>query len=141
MGFLYAKQGISATAIRYLMDVYKSEKPYHKTVFLLAREHFKVNEIEKAQEFLTQGFELADVEYTHHLRILRAQYDENYKQNLETTIADGLDYFESQKLYGFIEEYSGILAKNFIKKVIMRKLANILIYLMMLKNYFRREVR
>lgn len=45
---------------------------------------------------MTQGFELADVEYTHHLRILRAQYDENYKQNLETTIADGLDYFESQ---------------------------------------------
>ncbi|PFK34370.1 aspartate phosphatase [Bacillus cereus] len=112
LGFLYAKQGISATAIRHLMDVYKSEKPYHKTVFLLAREHFKVNEIEKAQEFLTQGFELADVEYTHHLRILRAQYDENYKQNLQTTIADGLDYFESQKLYGFIEEYSGILAKK-----------------------------
>ncbi|ARO59931.1 Aspartate phosphatase [Bacillus cereus] len=112
LGFLYAKQGISATAIRHLMDVYKSEKPYHKTVFLLAREHFKVNEIEKAQEFLTQGFELADVEYTHHLRILRAQYDENYKQNLETTIADGLDYFESQKLYGFMEEYSGILAKK-----------------------------
>ncbi|PRT08698.1 aspartate phosphatase [Bacillus thuringiensis] len=112
LGFLYAKQGISATAIRHLMDVYKSEKPYHKTVFLLAREHFKVNEIEKAQEFLTQGFELADVEYTHHLRILRAQYDENYKQNLETTIADGLDYFKSQKLYGFIEEYAGILAKK-----------------------------
>ncbi|KMQ22587.1 aspartate phosphatase [Bacillus cereus] len=112
LGFLYAKQGISATAIRHLMDVYKSEKPYHKTVFLLAREHFKVNEIEKAQEFLTQSFELADVEYTHHLRILRAQYDENYKQNLETTIADGLDYFESQKLYGFMEEYSGILAKK-----------------------------
>ncbi|EEM96474.1 response regulator aspartate phosphatase [Bacillus thuringiensis] len=112
LGFLYAKQGISPTAIRHLMDVYKSEKPYHKTVFLLAREHFKVNEIEKAQEFLTQGFELADVEYTHHLRILRAQYDENYKQNLETTIADGLDYFESQKLYGFMEEYSGILAKK-----------------------------
>ncbi|MBN9901199.1 aspartate phosphatase [Bacillus thuringiensis] len=112
LGFLYAKQGISATAIRHLLAVYKSEKPYHKTVFLLAREHFKVNEIEKAQEFLTQGFELADVEYTHHLRILRAQYDENYKQNLETTIADGLDYFESQKLYGFMEEYSGILAKK-----------------------------
>ncbi|PEV48996.1 aspartate phosphatase [Bacillus thuringiensis] len=112
LGFLYAKQGISATAIRHLMDVYKSEKPYHKTVFLLAREHFKVNEIEKAQEFLAQGFELADVEYTHHLRILRAQYDENYKQNLETTIADGLDYFQSQKLYGFMEEYSGILAKK-----------------------------
>ncbi|PGB09669.1 aspartate phosphatase [Bacillus toyonensis] len=112
LGFLYAKQGISATAIRHLMDVYKSERPYHKTVFLLAREHFKVNEIEQAQEFLTQGFELADVEYTHHLRILRAQYDENYKQNLETTIADGLDYFESQKLYGFMEEYAGILAKK-----------------------------
>ncbi|NKW92512.1 aspartate phosphatase [Bacillus toyonensis] len=112
LGFLYAKQGISATAIRHLMDVYKSERPYHKTVFLLAREHFKVNEIEQAQEFLTQGFELADVEYTHHLRILRAQYDENYKQNLETTMADGLDYFESQKLYGFMEEYAGILAKK-----------------------------
>lgn len=112
LGFLYAKQGISATAIRHLMDVYKSERPYHKTVFLLAREHFKLNEIEKAQEFLIQGFELADVEYTHHFRILRAQYDENYKQSLETAIKDGLNYFESQKLYGFIEEYSGILAKK-----------------------------
>ncbi|AFU16903.1 response regulator aspartate phosphatase (plasmid) [Bacillus thuringiensis MC28] len=112
LGFLYAKQGISATAIRHLMDVYKSERPYHKTVFLLAREHFKLNEIEKAQEFLIQGFDLADVEYTHHFRILRAQYDENYTQSLETTIKDGLHYFESQKLYGFMEEYSGILAKK-----------------------------
>ncbi|PFE93444.1 aspartate phosphatase [Bacillus thuringiensis] len=112
LGFLYAKQGISATAIRHLMDVYKSERPYHKTVFLLAREHFKLNEIEKAQEFLIQGFDLADVEYTHHFRILRAQYDENYKQSLETAIKDGLNYFESQKLYGFMEEYSGILAKK-----------------------------
>ncbi|AJH72829.1 tetratricopeptide repeat family protein [Bacillus cereus ATCC 4342] len=112
LGFLYAKQGISATAIRHLMDVYKSERPYHKTVFLLAREHFKLNEIEKAQEFLIQGFDLADVEYTHHFRILRAQYDENYKQSLETVIKDGLNYFESQKLYGFMEEYSGILAKK-----------------------------
>ncbi|NKX12476.1 aspartate phosphatase [Bacillus cereus] len=112
LGFLYAKQGISATAIRHLMDVYKSERPYHKTVFLLAREHFKLNEIEKAQEFLIQGFDLADVEYTHHFRILRAQYDENYKQSLETAIKDGLNYFESQKLYGFMEEYSGFLAKK-----------------------------
>ncbi|EOO23317.1 hypothetical protein IIU_07052 [Bacillus cereus VD133] len=112
LGFLYAKQGICATAIRHLMDVYKSERPYHKTVFLLAREHFKLNEVEKAQGFLIQGFELADVEYTHHFRILRAQYDENYKQNLETAVTDGLNYFESQKLYGFIEEYSGILAKK-----------------------------
>ncbi|PEK36469.1 aspartate phosphatase [Bacillus toyonensis] len=112
LGFLYAKQGISATAIRHLMDVYKSERPYHKTVFLLAREHFKLNEIEKAQEFLIQGFDLADVEYTHHFRILRAQYDENYTQSLETAIKDGLNYFESQKLYGFMEEYSGILAKK-----------------------------
>ncbi|OKA30512.1 aspartate phosphatase [Bacillus cereus] len=112
LGFLYAKQGISATAIRHLMDVYKSERPYHKTVFLLAREHFKLNEIEKAQEFLIQGFDLADVEYTHHFRILRAQYDENYMQSLETAIKDGLNYFESQKLYGFMEEYSGILAKK-----------------------------
>ncbi|PFL43535.1 aspartate phosphatase [Bacillus cereus] len=112
LGFLYAKQGISATAIRHLMDVYKSERPYHKTVFLLAREHFKLNEIEKAQEFLIQGFDLADVEYTHHFRILRAQYNENYKHSLETAIKDGLNYFESQKLYGFMEEYSGILAKK-----------------------------
>ncbi|QWG42859.1 aspartate phosphatase (plasmid) [Bacillus mycoides] len=112
LGFLYAKQGISTTAIRHLMDVYQSEKPYHKTVFLLAREYFKVNEIEKANEFLLQGFELADVEYTHHLRILQAQYDENCTQSLEAAITDGLNYFKSQKLYGFIEEYSGVLAKK-----------------------------
>lgn len=116
LGFLYAKQGISTTAIRHLMDVYKSERPYHKTVFLLAREYFKVNEIEKAHEFLIQGFELADIEYTHHFRILQAQYDENCKQSLEAAITDGLNYFESQKSHGFIEEYSGVLAKKFYQE-------------------------
>ncbi|MED1380942.1 aspartate phosphatase (plasmid) [Bacillus mycoides] len=116
LGFLYAKQGLSATAIRHLMEVYSSEKPYHKTAFLLAREHFRVNDAEKAFEFLMQGFELADMEYTHHLRILQAQYDEDRKQSLETAITDGLRYFESQKLYGFIEEYAEILAKKFYQE-------------------------
>ncbi|PQQ47593.1 aspartate phosphatase [Bacillus thuringiensis] len=116
LGFLYAKQGISATAIRHLMEVYSSERPYHKTVFLLAREYFKVNEIEKAYEFLLQGFELADVEYTHHFRILQAQYDKNCKQSLEAAVTDGLSYFESQKSYGFVEEYSGVLAKKFYQE-------------------------
>lgn len=51
LGFLYAKQNLSEIAIRYLTDVYNNEKPYHKTLFLLAQEHYKINQIEKAKAF------------------------------------------------------------------------------------------
>ncbi|PFJ16505.1 aspartate phosphatase [Bacillus cereus] len=116
LGFLYAKQGISQAAIRHLTDVYASEKPHHKTVFLLTQEYYKSNQFEKARDFLSQGFGLADIEYTHHFRILRAFYEETSEQSLESAIINGINYFESQKLYGFIEEYSGILAKKFYQE-------------------------
>ncbi|WP_170958158.1 MULTISPECIES: tetratricopeptide repeat protein [Bacillus] len=113
LGFLYAKQNLSETAIRYLTDVYNNEKPYHKTLFLLAQEHYKINQIEKAKTFLEEGIKIADTEYIHHFRIIQALYDVEYKQNLESVIIAGISYFETQQLYGFIEEYAGYLAKRF----------------------------
>ncbi|HEK9099816.1 aspartate phosphatase [Bacillus cereus] len=113
LGFLYAKQNLSETAIRYLTDVYNNEEPYHKTLFLLAQEHYKINQIEKAKAFLEEGIEIADIEYAHHFRIIQALYDIEYKQNLESAIIAGINYFETQQLYGFIEEYAGYLAKRF----------------------------
>ncbi len=113
LGFLYAKQNISETAIRYLTDVYNNEKPYHKTLFLLAQEHYKLKQLEKANAFLEKGMQLADTEYIHHFRIVQALYDVEYRQNLESAIVAGINYFETQQLYGFIEEYAGHLAKHF----------------------------
>ncbi|WP_176552216.1 aspartate phosphatase [Bacillus cereus] len=113
LGFLYAKQNLSDTAIRYLTEVYQEEKPFHKTLFLLAQEHFKLSQIKEANVYWEEGIKLADIEYTHHYRIIQAIYDVNHRESLETTITNGVKYFEEQQLYGFIEEYVGYLAKHF----------------------------
>lgn len=114
LGFLYAKQNLSDTAVRYLTEVYQEEeKPFHKTLFLLAQEHFKLNQIKEANVFLEEGIKLADIEYKHHFRIIQAIYDVNHREGLETTITNGVEYFKEQQLYGFIEEYVGYLAKHF----------------------------
>lgn len=115
LGFLYAQQNLSETAIRYLTEVYEleKEKPYHKTLFLLAREYFKLGQVEKANHYLEEGIKIADIEYTHHFNIIQALYDENYKTSLESVITAGIEYFEAQQMYGFIEEYAGYLAKHF----------------------------
>jgi tetratricopeptide (TPR) repeat protein len=116
LGYLYAEQNISDLAIRYLQEVYEQEEPYYKTIFLLAREYFKLNDIEKAEIFIQKGIQYTNEEYKHHFNIMKAFHNSLVDQELENIVMEGIHYFEKHELFGFIEDYCGELAQYFHDK-------------------------
>lgn len=121
IGFLYAEQDISELAIRYLLEVYEEEEPYFRTYFLLAREFYRNNDREKAEDFYKKGFKMANEEYIHHFEILRVLNNDVPEEELEKVFKDGIHYFSRHELYGFTEDYSGELAKYFYSKEDFKK--------------------
>jgi response regulator aspartate phosphatase C len=116
LGYLYAEQNISDLAIRYLLEVYEQEEPYYKTIYLLAREHYKVNDLEKAEYFVKKGIECTNEEYKHHFHIVKALNSGVDDNELEVIVTDGIHFFEKHELFGFVEDYSGELAQYFHQK-------------------------
>jgi tetratricopeptide (TPR) repeat protein len=116
LGYLYAEQNISDLAIRYLSEVYEQEEPNFKTIFLLAREYFKLNDYEKAELLVQKGIEYTNEEYKHHFQIVRAFHSGLDERELENIMTDGIRFFEKHELFGFIEDYCGELAQYFHNK-------------------------
>lgn len=116
IGFLYAEQTLSALAIRYLLEVNEEEEPYFKTHFLLSREFYRINDIEKAKAFYNKGIEITNDEYKHHFGILKALNTDMNEDELESIFREAINYFKQHELHGFAEDYAGELAQYFYNK-------------------------
>jgi len=113
LGYLYAEQNLSDLAIRYLLEVHETEEPYYKTIFLLAREYYKINDHINAESFIHKGIQSTNEEYKHHFQIVKAFHSQIENNELESIVTEGIRYFENHELWGFIEDYSGELAQYF----------------------------
>ena len=117
LGWLYASQNLSALAIRHLSEVTTKMPTHFKAIFLQAREHHKLGEINIAGELLTKGLnictELNNEEYIHHLTILKALNNNVPTEELEKIILEGINYFDKESLYNYTQEYTEKLAVKF----------------------------
>lgn len=117
LGYLYSEQKMSQAAIRHLMEIYGEEVNRYKVAYLLAREYFRMNEPEKAQQYVNEGLEeckrCKNVEYVHHLKIVEAFHRGYSDEDLESIVQSGIDYFQSVELWFFVQEYAEKLAKRF----------------------------
>ncbi|MFC7391648.1 tetratricopeptide repeat protein [Scopulibacillus cellulosilyticus] len=121
LGLLYAEQnGLSDDAIRYLNYAYENKFKLYKTTFLLAREYYKLGESDKGYIFLREGMKHCkqsnNKEYEHHLNILDKLNNSSDEKELESAVKEGLIYFQSEGLWGFIRDYAEQLAVYFHKK-------------------------
>lgn len=117
LGLLYSEQNLSEVAIRHLKTVRRHKYHLHKTLFLLAREYFRMGENEKAAAIIEEGIEFChrqgNMEYIHHLNILKDYHSNVELEQLEKTVNEGISYFEKKELLGFIQDYAEKLAKRF----------------------------
>ncbi|PFU01575.1 hypothetical protein COK81_02000 [Bacillus thuringiensis] len=117
LGWLYASQKLSTLAIRHLSEVTEKMPTHFKAIFLQAREHNKLGEINIAEEFITNGLrictELGNEEYIHHFAILKALNDNVPTEELEKVILEGINYFDKESLYNYTQEYTEKLAVKF----------------------------
>ncbi|MCI0766825.1 Rap family tetratricopeptide repeat protein [Bacillus sp. TL12] len=117
LGWLYASQNLSALAIRHLSEVTTKMSTHFKAIFLQAREHRKLGEINIAEELLIKGLnicaELNNEEYIHHFTILKALNNNISTEELEKIILEGITYFDKESLYNYTQEYTEKLAVKF----------------------------
>ena len=67
-------------AIKHLEDSLENNA---KTMFLLAREHFKLGYSHIANEYIENGYKISDLCYRHHFRILKAVHNYVPQEELE----------------------------------------------------------
>ena len=120
LGWLYASQNLSELAIRHLSEVTKKIPNHFKAIFLQAREHTKLSEINTAKELIENGInlctELGNEEYIHHFSILKALNNNVPIDELEKIILKGIAYCDKESLYNYIQEYAEKLAFRFYEE-------------------------
>ncbi|MBY7111998.1 hypothetical protein ILT06_13915 [Bacillus sp. 17RED48] len=114
LGWLYANQNLSTLAIRHLSEVTTKMPTHFKAIFLQAREHSKLDEINIADQFIKKGLkictELNNEEYMLHFKILESLNNNESTEDLENIILEGIAYFDKESLYNYTQEYSEKLA-------------------------------
>lgn len=119
LGLLYATQNLSKLAIRHLSEVTEKIPTHFKVLFLQAREHYKLEEINTAQELINKGLtvceEVGNEEYLYHFNILRSLNENESIELVEEEVKKGIFYFKKQDLWDFVEEYAEVLAVRFRK--------------------------
>ncbi|WP_026677036.1 tetratricopeptide repeat protein [Fictibacillus gelatini] len=120
LGLLYADQNLSAAAINRLKFVYEKGVKLDKTTFLLAREYYKIGEPETAVAFVEEGLkhceEANNEEYRIHLNILHKMNHSVEDTELESAVKEGIDYFNKEELWIYVQDYAEKLAVRFYNK-------------------------
>ncbi|MBY6036798.1 tetratricopeptide repeat protein [Fictibacillus nanhaiensis] len=119
LGLLYAEQNLSEKAITHLKNAFEDEGSDYKTTFLIAREYLKLGDRDVADEWISRGSkiagELQNEEYEHHFAILRVFNHLSHPEQLEETIEAAITFFDSQHLWGYIQDYAEKVASEFYK--------------------------
>lgn len=111
LGLLYTDQNLPELAIKYLKDSLKNNP---KTMFLLAREYYKLGDNFLAANLIDQGYNLTTLkEYKCHFAILRELNKKAKVEELEKVIMIGIHYFKKENLWGHVKEYASILGNKF----------------------------
>ncbi|MFC4619639.1 tetratricopeptide repeat protein [Camelliibacillus cellulosilyticus] len=117
LGYLYAEQNSHQEAIKYLETAVQMETEKYKSLYLLAREHFKLGNKERAAFFIEKGLvvcqETENEEYRHHFSILNAQNNHAYNADLEKVVNEGLAYFMKEGLTAYVREYTELMAARY----------------------------
>ncbi|PEA69042.1 RapH N-terminal domain-containing protein [Bacillus toyonensis] len=117
LGLMYAEQKQSVLAVRYLSEVNGKMSNNYRALFIEAKQRLKLGETEIASDLIKKGLhickELEILEYQYHFEILDNLCSEVKAVVLEKTILAGMEYFNQEKLWEYIQEYYEILALQF----------------------------
>lgn len=120
LGFLYASQNLSTLAIRHLDEVTEKIPNHFKSIFLKAREHFKLGELNIAEELIERGLtickQVQNQEYQYHFSILDLLNKGVSANVLEETVLEVIPYFDNEQLFNYTQEYTEKLAIKFYQE-------------------------
>lgn len=128
LGWMYSTQNLSELSIRYLTEVIEKSPRHYKALYMKAKEYYKLKEYDVAAELIKKGLEICNdsqIEgYMHHFTILNALNRNVDVNTLEGITLKGIEYFEREELYDYIQEYHEKLAVKFYEEDLSQKASN-----------------
>ncbi len=120
LGWMYSNQNLSTLAIRYLSEVVEKNPNHYKAIFAKALEHYKLEEVELANELIENGLkvvgEVQKEEFHQRFMFLKA-LNNNYSAKIFERVAlEGIRYFEREELYEEVQEYYEALGVKFLEE-------------------------
>ncbi|MED0991408.1 hypothetical protein [Bacillus nitratireducens] len=120
LGFLYSSQNLSTLAIRHLSEVTTKTPEHFKALFLEAREHYKLGEVNQSAELIERGLaickKLDNKEYLYHFKLLYCMNKGVPAVILEELSLEAISFFNTQQLYNYTQEYTEKLAIKFYEE-------------------------
>ncbi|MFK4467529.1 tetratricopeptide repeat protein [Bacillus sp. RC252] len=120
LGWMYSNQNLSPLAIRYLSEVVEKNPNHYKAIFAKALEHYKLEEVELANELIENGLkvveEIKQEEFYHRFIILKGLNNNYSATEFEKIVLEGIRYFEREELYENVQEYYEALGVRFLEE-------------------------
>jgi tetratricopeptide (TPR) repeat protein len=120
LGLLYAEQNLSKAAVHWFNESMKFNEPDHKTIYLLCREYFKLNDIDNGKRWLKQGILLSEKQnldvYLRRFNLLKVLYLETNETIFEQTLKNEIQFFVKEELWNHVDENAQLLADFYSKK-------------------------
>lgn len=147
LGVLYGDQNLSEAALTYLNKAYQITSPEEldrlpSNLFLLAREHFKLGQVDQAHQWLEKGLNLCLEnqvdDYIHHLKLLKAKFIPE-ELDFETVYKKGIAYFENAELWEYVIEYGEELAIYYRDKGLYEEASSYFYLAMQAKRKIEKE--
>ncbi|WP_242142427.1 MULTISPECIES: tetratricopeptide repeat protein [unclassified Bacillus cereus group] len=117
LGLMYASQNLSPLAIRYLAEVNEKMPKNYKSMFIEAKEHSKLGEVDEASRLIDKGLEISNQlhheEYKYRFKILKAMNTKISGEELEKIVLEGITYFKEESLWEYVQEYTEIVALQY----------------------------
>ncbi|MES5957403.1 tetratricopeptide repeat protein [Bacillus fungorum] len=113
IGRLYSDQNMPQLAINYLS---KALEGSCKTMYLLAKEHEKLGNVNEAADYIDKGVQISNAQNNkeyYHLSILNARFQHTPIDEYEKIIVEGIHYLQEENLWHFVEIYADGLANKY----------------------------
>ncbi|MFJ8526850.1 hypothetical protein [Bacillus sp. NPDC094106] len=96
-------------------------------MFLLAKEHLNLGNTREAADYIEKGLQVSseqnNIEYYHHLSILKAKLHHKPIEEYEKVVVDGIHYFQKEELWHFVQNYADELANKYYDEGNHRKVS------------------
>ncbi|TLS34937.1 helix-turn-helix domain-containing protein [Pseudalkalibacillus caeni] len=126
LGYLYSCMNKSNKAIDYYLKALDLSSKDHEqndimTIYLLAKEYYKIQAIEEAKEWAEKGMELVekynDRKYCYYLKVLDHQINKNKNEDYEELLRnEAIPYFTESKNWLIVAEMAQFLADYYFEK-------------------------
>ncbi|MBN8210728.1 helix-turn-helix domain-containing protein [Bacillus sp. NTK071] len=119
LGYVYSCQNESKIALEYYQSGLQNNEEHEiedraKTVYLIASEYLKINDLELAKHWIDEGMRIVKktefLEYIYHYNVLELKLSNSEDEHTESSLRDAVNYFETKNYWNYVSEYGEMLA-------------------------------